>query len=66
MIKRNIGNLDTVIRLILAVIIITLGIMYESWWGLVGVVPLMTAIIGTCPIYGILGISTAKQPRKAR
>jgi len=64
MIKRNIGSLDTIIRLILAAIIITLGIMYQSWWGLIGVVPLMTAIIGTCPIYGLLGISTSRQSRK--
>lgn len=54
----NINKTDTIIRLILAVIFIAFGIMYQSWWGLVGVIPLMTAVIGVCPIYGMLGIST--------
>lgn len=57
--NNNISKTDTIIRLILAVIFIAYGIMYQSWWGLVGVIPLMTAIIGICPIYGLLGISTS-------
>ncbi len=54
----NISKIDTIIRLIIAAILIAFGIMYQSWWGLVGVIPLMTAVIGVCPIYSMLGIST--------
>ncbi|GAA5520215.1 hypothetical protein Asal01_00146 [Fodinibius salicampi] len=61
--KTNISKTDTIIRLIIAVIFIAYGIMYQSWWGLVGVIPLMTALIGVCPIYGMLGFSTSKNSR---
>lgn len=30
----------------------------QSWWGLLGIVPLVTGLIGSCPLYTALGIST--------
>lgn len=30
----------------------------QTWWGLVGLVPLATGLIGSCPAYSLLGIST--------
>jgi hypothetical protein len=33
-------------------------------WGLIGLVPLLTAIIGFCPAYTLLGINTCKAPQK--
>jgi len=30
----------------------------QTWWGLIGLVPLVTGLIGTCPVYSILGINT--------
>jgi hypothetical protein len=56
----NVGTLDRGIRLVIGVAIIGLGIFYQSWWGAIGIVPLLTAGIGWCPPYAILGISTCK------
>lgn len=56
--KPNMGSADRIIRLIAGVVIIGIGIYQASWWGVVGVVPLITASIGWCPAYTPLGIST--------
>lgn len=56
--KCNVGKADRVIRIILAVIIGALGIYFKSWFGLIALIPLATAIISFCPIWSILGVST--------
>ena len=58
--KKNIGTTDKVIRIIVGVIIIILGFVFKSWWGIIGILPLITAAIGWCPPYALLGISTRK------
>jgi len=35
----------------------------QSLWGLIGVVPLLTGLAGTCPLYTILGISTCRMEK---
>jgi hypothetical protein len=58
---KNVGNLDRNIRLVIGIAIIALGIIYQSWWGLIGVVPLLTAGLHFCPLYSVLGMSTKKK-----
>jgi len=43
--KANIGKTDKIARIFLGVIIIAVGVYYESWWGLVGIVPIVIASI---------------------
>ena len=63
---RNIGTLDRIIRFIIGVGILGLyGALAAPWkyLALIGLVPLGTALTGSCPIYSMLGISThRKQP----
>jgi len=54
----NIGKTDRIIRLVLGVVIIGLGVMYNSWWGAIGLIPIITALIGWCALYSIFGINT--------
>lgn len=54
----NVGSADKIIRIVLGLVILVVGYLNESWWGLVGIVPLVTAFIGFCPAYSLLGIST--------
>lgn len=58
--KKNVGGADKTIRMILGIGIIALGLYFQSWWGLVGLVLLGTSLMGTCPIYLPFGISTCK------
>ncbi len=62
--KKNVGNVDRVLRLILGLVIIALGFINQSWWGLVGIIPLFTAAVGWCPAYLPFGISTCKTDTK--
>jgi hypothetical protein len=56
--KANVGGIDRKIRIALGVILLAWGVYAQNWWGLVGFVPLLTALIGWCPPYAIFGIST--------
>jgi hypothetical protein len=58
---KNVGSADRNIRIVLGIAIIIAGIAMQSWWGLVGLLPLLTAGLNFCPLYAILGISTNKK-----
>lgn len=59
--KKNIGSADKVIRIILGVLIAAWGVFAQNWLGLIAIVPLATAFVGTCPLYLALGLSTEKK-----
>lgn len=56
--KKNIGKYDRIIRIVLGLVIIALGIIFKSFLGLFGLIPLVTAIFNFCPLYSIMRIST--------
>ncbi|MDD8061081.1 MULTISPECIES: YgaP family membrane protein [Shewanella] len=58
--KCNIGKIDRMIRIFLGACIIAVGFYNQSWWGVVGIIPLFTAAFGWCPAYVPFGISTCK------
>ncbi len=60
--KANVGTGDKIFRVIVGLGIIGAGVYFESWWGAVGLVPLLTAIIGVCPAYLPFGLSTCATP----
>lgn len=56
---RNIGNLDRLLRASVGITALSLVFVGpQSWWGLLGLVPLATAAIGWCPPYSAFGINT--------
>ena len=68
--KTNEGFTDRTIRVIVGLVLLSvLAWCPVSWWGLVGVVgliPLVTGLVGYCPTYTLLGIdTTGRQPRQA-
>ena len=63
---RNIGAIDRVIRVVVGLAALSLVFVGpKTLWGLLGLIPLLTAIIGWCPPYAILGISTCKSSARA-
>jgi len=58
--KKNMGKADRWIRVIIGLAIIAAGIYFKSWWGLIGIIPLATSLVSTCPLYLPFGISTRK------
>ncbi len=59
--KVNVGSLDKVLRIIVGLGLLSLIFILEGnqrWFGLIGIIPLVTALIGWCPLYVILGINS--------
>jgi hypothetical protein len=56
---RNEGNLDRALRIIAGLVLISLVFIGpQTPWGWVGLVPLLTGLVGICPLYSVLGINT--------
>jgi len=59
--KANVGGIDKILRIVAGLAILSLVFILEGsarWWGLVGLVPLFTGLIGWCPLYAPFGINT--------
>jgi len=55
----NEGALDRVVRVVVGLGILSLTVLGpQTWWGLLGLVPLLTGLVGYCPVYGVLGLHT--------
>jgi len=59
--KKNIGKFDRTLRIIGGLVIIALGILFKSYLGLLGLIPLVTAIFNFCPIYASFKTSTIEK-----
>lgn len=59
--KKNVGTADKIIRVVIGIAIIIVGVYFKSWWGVIGVIPFISAALGWCPLYIPLKISTIKE-----
>lgn len=65
--KANVGNADRVIRLIVGLALISMLFVLHGparWFGLIGLIPLLTALISYCPLYSILGLNSCPLSRQ--
>lgn len=59
--KLNMGNIDRALRIVVGAVLVALAATGTvGLWGWIGVVPLVTGLVGFCPLYPLLGVSTAK------
>jgi hypothetical protein len=58
--KANVGSIDRIIRIIVGLALLGAGYYFKTWWGLVGLGPILTAVIRFCPAYLPFGLSTCK------
>ena len=59
--QKNVGGIDRTLRIIAGLALIAWGVYAQNWWGAIGLVPLVTALIGWCPAYAPFGISSCKK-----
>lgn len=59
--KSNVGSIDRLIRIIVGLILAIAGVIFDSWWGLIGIIPLATGLFKFCPLYLPLNLSTIKK-----
>jgi hypothetical protein len=62
--KANIGSTDRVVRVIVGLVVIGAGAYFQGWWGLIGLLPLLTAALRFCPAYVPFGITTCPEKTK--
>ena len=56
---RNVHNIERIVRVLVGIGILSLAFIGpETPWGFVGIVPIVTGLIGTCPLYTVFGFST--------
>lgn len=62
--QRNEGTVDRALRIIVGLGILSLVFVGpQTPWGWIGLVPLITGLVGVCPVYSIFGIRTCPAPR---
>lgn len=60
---KNVGNTDKIIRIVLALVLFSLYFILQGnlrFIALIGFIPLLTGLIGVCPLYIPFGINTNK------
>lgn len=60
--KANVGGIDKILRIVVGLALIgatAAGLL--PVWGYIGVVPLLTGLLGWCPAYPLLGMNTCKK-----
>ena len=62
---KNVGSIDRALRVVLGLGLLSLVFVGpQTAWGWLGIVPLATALLSSCPAYTLLGIGTC--PLKSR
>jgi len=62
--QRNEGTIDRALRIIAGLGLLSLVFVGpQTPWGWIGLVPLVTGLVGTCPVYSMLGIRTCPAPK---
>ncbi len=64
--KPNVGGIDRTLRIVLGLALLGAGYYYKNWWGLIGLVPILTALVRFCPVYLPFGLSTCAVKRDDR
>ena len=59
--KTNVGNTDRLLRIVAGVVVLGLGLYFQSWWGIIGLVLLLTGVFRFCALYTMLGMNTRKR-----
>ncbi len=57
----NVGGFDRVFRVVAGLALLSLFFVLDGsarYWGLIGIVPLLTAVVRFCPLYSLVGINT--------
>ncbi len=66
--KRNVGNVERIIRVVVGLAILSLVFILDGnarWFGLIGLLPIATGAMGYCPPYAMMGINTCAKDDKA-
>ncbi|MGY0196770.1 YgaP family membrane protein [Leptothrix sp. BB-4] len=59
MFKTNVGGIDRILRIVAGLVLVALALTGKvGAWGWIGLVPLATGLMSSCPLYSIIGLNT--------
>ncbi len=56
--KANVGTIDRVVRIVAGLAVMGAGYYYQSWFGAIGLIFVVTGLLAWCPLYLPLGLKT--------
>ncbi len=56
--KKNEGTIDRALRVLAGLGLLSYAVIDGAAWAYIGIVPLFTGLVGSCPLYSLFGIST--------
>lgn len=60
----NVGTVDRILRVLAGLVLIAMVYVGpQTPWGWIGVIPLLTALVGFCPAYKLIGLSTCSMKK---
>ncbi len=67
--KPNVGGIDKIVRIIVGIALLSLLLWVDGrdkWFGLIGLVPLLTVVMRWCPFYTVFGINSCPAKTKSK
>ncbi|MBL3550829.1 DUF2892 domain-containing protein [Rhodovulum sulfidophilum] len=61
MLAKNVGGIDRALRIIIGALMVIAALVGYSNWLLIGIVPLATGLMSSCPLYSLIGVNTCKK-----
>ncbi|HMV65456.1 MAG TPA: DUF2892 domain-containing protein [Myxococcota bacterium] len=58
LLPRNEGSVDRLLRVVAGLVLVGVALAGVSPWGWIGLIPLVTGVVGTCPLYMAFGLNT--------
>lgn len=62
MFRSNVGGIDRTMRIVVGLVLIALVFVGpKTPWGWIGLVPLLTGLLRTCPLYSLIGLNSCSR-----
>lgn len=58
MFAKNVGGIDKILRIVVGALLVIGALMGFGAWMWIGIVPLATGLLNTCPLYSLIGLNT--------
>ena len=62
--KSNVGGIDKILRIVAGLALVAWALMGGPVWAWIGILPLLTGVMGWCPAYKLLGMNTCPLKKK--
>lgn len=62
--KTNVGGIDKILRIVVGIALVAWAILGGPVWAWIGVLPILTGVMGWCPAYTLIGLNTCPLKKK--